>query len=123
MINFKVGKEIVSLLKADFNFNRLIGNKVYPVIADAKATFPFVVYRRSGYRPAENKDYLGEIVSVEFAVASVTYEEGLTIANALCDALIGKETDIIQEVRVTQLSEDFIEDTFVERVFLDVELK
>lgn len=127
MKNFRIGSEIVSMLKADAEVRRLVGNKIFPIIAvetkEAEVTFPFLIYRRSGYRPATTKDYQGEIVTVDFAVASKTYNEAVTIADAVCDALKGRETDIIEDIKVISLFEDFIEEAYVERITLQIDLK
>jgi hypothetical protein len=51
MKNFTVGKELTALLIADSTVQKLVDNKVFPLVANAGTTFPFIVYRRNGYRP------------------------------------------------------------------------
>lgn len=121
MKNFSVGKELVEIL----NSSNVIGvsNKIFPLVAVANTTFPFCVYRRIGYTPQNNKDYKGEQVSIEMNVASETYKEGQTIANSIADILTNKETDLIDEITLTNASETFIEDTFVQNLQFNITLK
>lgn len=95
MKSFSIGKELVSIL----NDNNVMGvyKKIFPMVATAGTTFPFAVYRRTGYTPASNKDYTSEQVYIEFNVASEKYQEGLDIANNIADILLAnKETEVIE---------------------------
>jgi hypothetical protein len=121
MKNFEIGKEINRLLKEG---NVLaVSNKIFPLIANANTTFPFLVYRRIGYQPRNNKDYVGEIITLEMNIASETYQEGVDIANNVADILQGKETEIIQDIQLTNVSEIYLQDTFLQNLQLQIELK
>ena len=100
-----------------------LGNKIFPLIAPAKTTFPFLVYRRSYYTPQSNKDYDGEKVGIEIVIVSTQYEEGVDIADAVADALIHHTTDNIDDITAITMSEDFIEDTFLQRITIEATLK
>lgn len=123
MKNFDIGKDIIALLSADTDVTSALGTKIFPLIAPAKTTFPFMVYRRYYYTPANNKDWENEKVGVEFAIASVKYEEGVKIADAVADALQHQKTDNIEDINVTNTNEDFYDDTFVQRINIEVEMK
>lgn len=123
MKNFKVGKEVISILTNDTNVTKLIGNKVFPIVANEGTTFPFAVYRRTSYRPENTKDGTGEIVSIEINLLSQKYEEAVNLADVVATALDRKETDLIEDIQITNISEDYIEDTFVERIYIDIYIK
>lgn len=123
MRNFEVGKDIRALLNASTDVTSALGNKIFPLIAPAKTTFPFLVYRRSYYTPQSNKDYDGEKVGIEIVIVSTQYEEGVDIADAVADALIHHTTDNIDDIVATTMSEDFIEDTFLQRITIEATLK
>ena len=123
MKNFKVGKEMFNILTNDSDVKKLVGNKVFPIVANEGTTFPFIVYRRTNYTPASNKDYTSEIVGIEINILSQRYDEGVNIADVVATSLDRKETDFIEDIQITNISEDYIEDTFVERIYLDIYIK
>ena len=123
MRNFEVGKDIRALLNASTDVTSALGNKIFPLIAPAKTTFPFLVYRRSYYTPQSNKDYDGEKVGIEIVIVSTQYEEGVDIADAVADALIHHTTTNIDDITAITMSEDFIEDTFLQRITIEATLK
>ena len=120
MKNFKIGKELTSILLNDDIVSADVGNKVFPLVANAGTTFPFIVYRRSSYRPNNNKDYEDEIVSVELAILSEKYEQSVNIANHVADALNGKQTDLIETIKITNIFEDYQEDTYIQKLNIDI---
>lgn len=123
MRNFKVGSEIRKLLMASNSVTQKLGDKIFPLVANAGTLFPFLVYRRAAYRPASNKDYQSEIVSIEIAIATVKYEEGVDIADAVADALNGKHTEIIEDIEITNIFEEYTDDTFIQKINLEINLK
>lgn len=123
MKNFTVGKDIVTLLNSSVEVSSALGTKIFPLIAPAQTTFPFLVYRRSYYTPMNNKDYEGEKVGVELVIAALKYEEGVKIADAVADALIHQTTDNIEDIAATTISEDFMDDTYLQRINIEVTLK
>ena len=120
MKNFKIGKEINRLLK---NNVLGLGDKVFPLVANPNTTFPFLVYRRIGYQPRSNKDYVGEIITIEINIATETYQEGVDIANSVADILQGKKTDIIETIQLVNVYELYLQDTFIQNLQFRIELK
>ena len=120
MKNFTIGKEINRLLK---NNVLGLGDKVFPLVANPNTTFPFLVYRRIGYQPRNNKDFIGEIVTMELNIASESYQEGVDIANSVADILQGRETDIIETIQLVNVSEIYLQDTFIQNLQVRIELK
>lgn len=123
MKNFKIGKELTSILLNNEDVTNVLNNKIFPLVANAGTTFPFVVYRRSGYRTDGNKDYADEIVSVELAILSQKYEESVNVADIVADALNRKETNIIDDIRIVNIYEDFSEDTYIQKISIDIYIK
>ena len=121
MKNFAIGKELNRIL-TEANVAG-ITNKIFPLIANANTTFPFLVYRRNYYRPASNKDFEDEIVGVEMVIAATKYEESVDIADAVASALLHKETDIIDDIQINNMYEDFIDDTFLQHINIDIYIK
>ena len=120
MKNFQIGKEINRLLK---NNVLGLGDKVFPLVANPNTTFPFLVYRRIGYQPRSNKDYRGEVVTMELNIATESYQEGVDIANQVADILQNKETEIIEDIQLMNVSEMYLQDTFIQNLQFRIELK
>ena len=123
MKNFKIGLEIRNVILSSTAVKNAVGTKVFPLIANAGTTFPFVVYRRSSYSPQSDKDVLSESVYMEIAIICNNYEQSVSIANDVADALIQYESDTIEEIKVTNISEEFISESFVQKVNLQIDLK
>lgn len=123
MKNFKIGSEIRNVILSSTAVKNAVDTKVFPLIANAGTTFPFIVYRRSSYSPQSDKDTLTEMVYMEIAIICNNYEQSVTIANDVADVLLAYESDTIEEIKVTNISEEFISDSFVQKVNLQIDLK
>jgi len=93
----------------------LVSSRIYPVLAPASASLPFVTWRRSGI---QREQTLGgpmgmPRVSVEYSIYGTTYEEARQVADAMrlvLDGYGGTSNNI--EVKQTSLedeSDDFVQ--------------
>ena len=123
MKNFKVGKELVNILSGSSAVTQALGNKIFPLVAVPNTTFPFMVYRRSYYTPANNKDYEGEKVGVEIVICAPRYEDGVDIADKVATAVNHARTNMIDDINITNISENYVEDTFTQQVNIEITLK
>lgn len=123
MKNFKVGKELITILSGSSAVTDAVGNKIFPLVAVPNTTFPFIVYRRSYYTPANNKDYEGEKVGVELVVCSPKYDESVNVADKVATALNHAMTAMVEDIKITNISENFIDDTFTQQINIEVSLK
>ena len=123
MKNFKIGSEIRNVILSSSTVKNAVDTKVFPLIANAGTTFPFIVYRRSSYSPQSDKDVLSESVYMEIAIICNNYEQSVSIANDVADVLLAYESDTIEEIKVTNISEEFISNSFVQKVNLQIDLK
>ena len=123
MKNFKIGSEIRNVILSSSAVKNTVETKVFPLIANAGTTFPFIVYRRSSYGPKSDKDTLTESVYMEIAIICNNYEQSVSIANDVADVLLAYESNNIEEIKVTNISEEFISNSFVQKVNLQIDLK
>lgn len=123
MKNFKVGKELVNILQGSSAVTDALGNKIFPLIAVPNTTFPFMVYKRSYYTPENNKDYEGEKVGVEMIICATRYEDGVDIADKVATAVHHARTDLIDDVNITNIKEDYIEDTYTQQINIEITLR
>lgn len=120
MKNFKIGSEIRDILSSALAEN--VKGKIFPLVAPANTTFPFIVYRRSGYSPNGNKDIQSEIVFIELAVITTEYAESVEIANKVADILQAASSENIDEITVTNIFEEYISDSFVQKINISVKI-
>lgn len=123
MKNFKVGKELVNILQGSSAVTDALGNKIFPLVAVSNTTFPFMVYKRSYYTPENNKDYEGEKVGVEMIICATRYEDGVDIADKVATAVHHARTDLIDDVNITNIKEDYIEDTYTQQINIEITLR
>ena len=121
MKNFTIGKEFNRILM-EANIQGL-SNKIFPLIANVNTTFPFLVYKRNYYTPVKNKDFEDEVVGVEIVIAATKYEESVVIADCVVSALEHKQTEVIDDIQITNMYEDFIDDTFLQHLNIDIYIK
>lgn len=123
MNSLQIGKAIYAILSDEGI------TKVFPLVADEGTTFPFVVYRRISLTPASTKDRFNyrELATVEILVASSDYNSGISLAiqiKELLEKTRGTYNGIkIGDVVVTGASEDYIDDTFIQKLTLNIEIQ
>lgn len=103
-------------------------NNVYPLVADEGTTFPFVAYRRVGLRPASTKDRYNysELAVIDLLVASSDYKSGIKLATKikhLLEHTRGIFNGInIGEITLADAQEDYIDNTFIQKLTLNIEI-
>jgi hypothetical protein len=92
----------------------LVGTRVFPVIAPATATLPFVVWRRTGI---QREQTLGNPmgmprVTLEYQIYGVTYDQTREVADAMRGVLDGyggqSENTVVDQVSLENESDDFV---------------
>ena len=116
------GKYLRRFLIENTELSSLIDTKkIYPLIANADTTFPFIVYSRTNLAPEYTKDLLSDN-QVTFAVIVVSdkYTESLDIANAVRHALEGyrykDEIIDIYPFKLDSITEETLEDAYIQRM-------
>lgn len=122
MKNFQIGKDLKTLLMADSAVVTAIGNKFFPLVANEGTTYPFVVYRRNGYRPYNNKDYSDEVAFVELTILSDKYSESVDVADKVANALEHKTTSNINDITISNSTEEFQSDIYIQKVTIEIQI-
>lgn len=103
-----------SALVANNAVSALIGSRVYPVIAPATASLPFVTWRRVAIRRQQT---LGgpsgmPVTSVEYSIFGTTYEQAREVADAMRSVLDGyggtANNTEVKQTSLEQESDDFV---------------
>ena len=101
-------------------------SKTFPLIANAETSFPFVVYQRTSAKVNYTKDgRYQNILAVEITIICDNYPESIDLLCLVRNILEGKrykdEEIWIRDIRVDEVSEDFNEDTFIQRISFDID--
>ena len=114
-----------SLYIGKYIYNALVKNgiqaKIYRIIADSNAKYPFVIYRRSGLVTTTTKDGITyQDVDVEIVVESDKYAVGLELADQVCSILTREDVEFegiyIEDAKIMSATEDFIDNEgFIQR--------
>ena len=97
-------------------------------MANADTTYPFIVYARTSLRVDYRKEGITEN-SVEFQVIAVSdnYVESLEVANRIRGVLellrYKDETIYISECKLSSVSEEYMEDAFIQRLTFTMKTK
>lgn len=103
-----------SALVANSAVSALIGTKVYPVIAPASATLPFVTWRRVAVRRQQTLAApMGmPVTSIEYSIFGSTYEQARDVADAMRAVLDGyggsANNTEVKQTSLEQESDDFV---------------
>lgn len=109
-----IGAEVYALLTASKELSAIVGNRIYPMIADEGTTFPFVVYQRSGTAAAGDKDGSEQRVAVTVTIAADNYRASVEAATAALDALQNHTTEHVDDIRLDSAAEAWYNDTFLQ---------
>ncbi len=103
-----------SALVANNAVATLIGTRIYPVIAPATATLPFVTWRRVAVRRQQTLAApMGmPVTSVEYSIFGLTYEQARDVADAMRAVLDGyggsANNTEVKQTSLEQESDDFV---------------
>lgn len=122
----QIGKAVYQILSNDTKVKEMVGNNIYPLVANQGTTYPFIIYRRTGIEPVTSKDRFicSEVTSVDVIIASDRYDESIEVAELVKDALSGKNgiySDIkVIDINMISADEDYIEDTFIQNLTFNI---
>jgi hypothetical protein len=111
-----IGKYIFSSLN-----NQCQNAKVYPLVADNNAKFPFVIYKRVNLISDGCKDGIYEDdVTVEITVVGDKYQQTIEIANTIRGILekqyVVFDNMIINDAKISLATEEYSGGAFVQRM-------
>lgn len=118
MINtLNIGKYIYSVL----NDSKDITCKVYPLIADNDAKYPFIIYRRVNLQSESSKDgYYEDSVSIEITVVSDKYSDSVDIATKIRNLLekqsVNYDDLVINDATLSLATEEYSNNAYVQRL-------
>lgn len=124
MVNsISVNKYIYKVLSEDTELKKLVGKRVYPMIANIeKVQYPFIVFSRTNLVPQYTKDYNTEdLTDVSIIVCSDNYSNSIEIAEVVRKVMYKlhrySDNNInINYCRLDSVYETFDSDTYMQQL-------
>lgn len=115
--SIEITKKIYQVLSLDDNLVNIVGQNIYPLIAESDTAYPFIVFKRMNIIPNYTKDWLTwEDVDVEIVCVSDKYFQAVEMASEVRDLFEGLKGDGIIETKLSYVNEEFIEDCYAQRL-------
>ena len=121
----RAGAAISTLLLASEAVTALVGDKIFPVVADTDVPEPFIVYRRTGLIPSYQKDSRGkDSIFVDVLIVSESYSKTIQIYSAVINAVERKQGVIagvsIDDIRLADSLEDADENYNIQQLTFEI---
>lgn len=115
-----IGNSIRDILTNSQSITTLIGNKVFPLVAENDTNFDFVVYNREAVNPSTStKDgYVGDMVVFRIDCLSDSYAKSVNLANEVRKVFekrrIVTNDLIIEDCYMASINEAYDTETFIQ---------
>ena len=115
--SISVNKYIYQLLISDEKLKELVGNKIYPLVAEESVTYPFIIFTKESISGNYTKDLLvNDSVTISIAVAAANYFQTVEIAERVRQILENHRDEYFYNILLESVTEDFVEDTFLQQL-------
>lgn len=119
-----VNKHIYNLLVNDQTLAGLVGNKIYPLVAEESVTYPFVIFTKESVSGNYTKDLLTyDTATISVAVAAVNYFQTVQIAERIRAILESHKDGYFYNILLDGVTEDFVEDAYVQTLTFSAKIK
>ena len=115
--SISVNKHLYQLLISDERLKELVGNKIYPLVAEESVTYPFIIFTKENAFANYTKDLLTyDTVNISVAIAAVNYFQTVEIAERVRQILENYRDGYFYNILLDNVTEDFTEDTYIQQL-------
>ncbi len=115
--SISVNKHLYQLLISDERLKELVGNKIYPLVAEESVTYPFIIFTKENAFANYTKDLLTyDTVNISVAIAAVNYFQTVEIAERVRQILENYRDSYFFNILLDNVTEDFVEDTYIQQL-------
>lgn len=119
-----VNKHIYSLLKEDESLRELVGEKIYPIVAEETVTYPFVIFTKESVNGNYTKDLLlFDTAIISVAIAANNYFETVNIAERVRAILENHIDSYFYNILLDNVTEEYLEDAFVQQLQFSAKIR
>lgn len=115
--SISVIKHIFRILSSDNTLNEMVGNKIFPIIAENDITFPFILVTRTSITPITFKTGVAvDKVTFQVVIEDVDYFRTVNIAERVRELLELRHSDYFKRIEFSNCYEDFINDAYKQKL-------
>lgn len=119
-----VNKHIYSLLKEDESLKELVGEKIYPIVAEETVTYPFVIFTKESVNGNYTKDLLlFDTAIISVAIAANNYFETVKIAERVRAILENHIDSYFYNILLDNVTEEYLEDAFIQQLQFSAKIR
>lgn len=116
-----ISKVIYKILSDDNETKEAVKNRIYPLIAESDANFPFITFTRDNITSNYSKDGIyQDSVTFSVMVVAAKYLSSLDIANRIRHILEKRKIEskdlTLYDVKLIGISESFTEDSYTQEL-------
>lgn len=120
MNGINISKHLYSILSNDSELKQMIGNKLYPIIAEEQTTFPFIVFKRNSINVEYSKDGSSiDRINFSIAIAAKNYNQVIAIAVRCRELLENRKDDYFKLVHFASITEDYVDEAYITEIAFD----
>lgn len=113
MNKLAVTTEVRSILLASDEIAKMIGDKVFPIVAPNETKGDFIIYQRDGYKQEFTKmGVVRQIPTVFVNAVSDDYDRSLRLASLIDEALSGSFSNPDMTIKLEDSTEDYADKKF-----------
>ena len=115
--SISVIKHIFRILSSDKTLNEMVGNKIFPIIAENDITFPFILVTRTSITPITFKTGVAvDKVTFQVVIEDVDYFRTVNIAERVRELLELRHSDYFKRIEFSNCYEDFMNDAYKQKL-------
>lgn len=115
--SISVIKHIFRILSSDKTLNEMVGNKIFPIIAENDITFPFILVTRTSITPITFKTGVAvDKVTFQVVIEDVDYFRTVNIAERVRELLELRHSDYFKRIEFSNCYEDFMNDAYQQKL-------
>jgi len=110
-------KHIYQLLSSDSGLTEMVGDKIYPLVAEETVSYPFIIFTKESVNGNYTKDLLlNDTVIISVAIAANNYFQTVNIAERVRATLENYRDSYFYSVLLDNVTEEYIEDAFIQQL-------
>ena len=123
MTAISINKHIYSILVNDEVLKGLVGEKIYPLVAEEETTFPFIIFRRNSIQTEYTKDgRVNDTVEISITAVANDYVTTVNILERVRE-LIECNRSLFISAKLTNVSEDYIDNAYIQEIIFSIKIK
>lgn len=122
MNKFKITTEVRIILLGSPGISALVGDKIFPLVAEKDTVGDFIVYQRDGYKQEYTQMGVARQIPLVFVNAvSDDYDRSQELASLIYEALEGTFTDPDMRIHLEDSTEDYEDGKYIQVLQFSIE--